>query len=91
MARKLGRSLRTITAAGATLAAAGALTACSSSSSNAGGPKFSSNGQYFYVAPEHAGFSSPQMASGDALAWSLHRQGTFAPAGGTAFADAPVE
>lgn len=60
------------------------------SSSGPGGPRLSYDGHYYYVAPEHAGFTGPQMAAGDAVAWSLQRQGTFA-APGTAFADAPVD
>jgi hypothetical protein len=74
--------------------AAAAVAATGCASGGAGGPRLSSNGRYFYVAPEHAGFASPQMAAGDAVAWSLHRSGTFsAPASspGTAIADAPVD
>jgi len=70
------------------LAALALAVGCSSNPGN--GTRLTSNGQYFYVAPEHAGFSGPQMAAGDSVAWSLQRQGTFA-APGTAFAGAPVE
>lgn len=81
------RAARLIAVSGCVAVAALAL-GCSSNPNH--GTRLSSNGQYFYVAPEHAGFAGPQMAAGDSVAWSLQRQGTFA-APGTAFADVPVE